>query len=215
MAAALDLTWLGEKWPPESEAKAGEPAVVVSGSIVGLTRRVECRRNIQKGFLASKKTLDLNSKYTELTVKLDEGRQYLELKRTCSAFAAQVAPGGEVRHFPRDLVVLVWASATIVAELAVEASVPDPLMVEGDRVKLTLLPGTLCAQRVELVGTAKRQGRMSIMGETHMFGVVQGGAVQVDQKGGMTDKIFAAKAGMKTQDQQPPSSSDVKDEEWD
>lgn len=215
MAAALDLTWLGEKWPPEAEAKPGQPAVVVTGAIAGLTRRVECRRNIQKGFLASKKTLDLNSKYTELTVKLDDARQYSELKRTCGAFASQVAPEG--RHFPRELVVLVWASATIVAELAVEASVPDPLMVEGDRVKLTLLPGTLCAQRVELAGTAKRQGRMSIMGETHMFGVVQGGAVQVDQKGGMTDRIFAAKAGMKASDQPPPppSGSDVKDEEWD
>jgi hypothetical protein len=210
-SAAIDVGWTSEQWPPEKEAKG--PGLRFTGVIVGLPRKLECRREIQKGFLASKKTADLSAKFTELTLQVTDAKVFAQIKQSCVSFANFV-PGS--RFFPKDGILLCWASPTIVSDLAVSSSVPDPLMVEGDTVMVELLGGTLLCKSVEVLSLAKRTGKMSIMGETHMYGVVQGGPVQVDSKGGMTEKIFAVKAQMKTPD--PPkrsANSDVKEEEWD
>ena len=93
--------------------------------------------------------------------------------------------------------------------------VSDPLL-EGDKVKIGMLAGTMLSRSLEILQLAKRAGKMSIMGETHMYGVVQGGPVNVDTKGGLTDLIMAKKAGMPPS--KPPvtsSNNEVAEEEWD
>ena len=118
--------------------------------------------------------------------------------------------------FSSPTVVLVWASQTLVSQLAMDASVPDPLMQAGDRAKVALLPGTLLANRVELESVVKRAGRPSIMAETHLYGVVQGGPVNVDAKGGMTERIFATKQqAPPSPPKKPDENADVKEDEWD
>ena len=100
-------------------------------------------------------------------------------------------------------------------ELASIMQVSDPLC-EGDRVKIYTLGGTMLTKSVEITSLAKRKEKMSIMGETHMYGVVQGGPVQVDAKGGLTEKIFAAKANLPAR--APPQTSyngEVAEEGWD
>ena len=97
-------------------------------------------------------------------------------------------------------------------------NVSDPHS-EGDRVRIYTLGGTLLTKSLEITAIGKRTGKtMSIMGETHMYGVVQGGPVQVDAKGGLTDKIFAAKANLPSSKSKPTentSGGEVAEEEWD
>jgi len=109
-----------------------------------------------------------------------------------------------------------WAPATAVGELAALMQVSDPLK-EGDRVKIYTIAGTMLTKTLEIVSLAKRTGNMSIMGETHMYGVVQGGPVNVDAKGGMTEKIFAAKASLPSSSKAKPAEAggEVAEEEWD
>jgi hypothetical protein len=109
-----------------------------------------------------------------------------------------------------------WAPATVVGELASIMQVPDPL-TEGDRVKIYNLGGTMLTRTLEIIQLAKRTGKtMSIMGETHMYGVVQGGPVKVDEKGGLTEKIFAAKAQLPSRPAvEPKGGGEVAEEEWD
>ena len=97
--SALDASWSGSVWPPE-DAASGDVGVTLEGTVVGLARRVECRRSdVQKGYLASKKTADLSAKYTEFAVKLDK-TAVAELKKNVAAgkFFQHVG-GGEGRFF--------------------------------------------------------------------------------------------------------------------
>jgi hypothetical protein len=87
-------------------------------------------------------------------------------------------------------------------------------MYEGDTVTIQTVSGTLLTAKVNLVSVVKRSAPMGIHGETHMFGVVQGGPISVDAKGGMTDKIFAVKGTVKKQEP-TNTSNDVAEDEWD
>lgn len=93
--------------------------------------------------------------------------------------------------------------------------VSDPL-AEGDRVKIYTLAGTMLVRNIEITSLAKRKDKASIMGETHLYGVVQGGPIQVDAKGGWTERMLAAKASMPKPAPQPEPSGhkEVADEEW-
>jgi len=101
--SALDASWTGATWPPEAAASSSGLGVQLEGIVVGAARRLECRRaDVQKGFLASKKTADLNARYTEVQIRVDDRRKVDELKKNCASgtFLAQVV-GGEAGFFPK------------------------------------------------------------------------------------------------------------------
>lgn len=211
-----EVKWQGDVWPPEDCSSDASSSIALQGCIVEPCRRLEVRRaDVQQGFLKSKKTGDVSAKYTELTLRVQDHAAALALSKSLAqgAFLGSVVDK-DVSHFVAGSVVRIWAPYTVIGDLAAAASVSDPLAL-GDVVSISTMPQTVLAASVAIVSLAERKAKnMSMLGETSMYGVVQGGPVNVDAKGGLRDKIFSAKANLPA-GKEEPKGNEVADEEWD